>query len=150
MAPYGYQGAVSLLPIANNKDPVPCVRTHMMAPAPCVHMRNKDMQARAILYVLTQGCHGEGVSIDCQQQFKTYWIKADTSPELIGRSVLYQRLRFGDFIFYPFGIIVGGGAAVITITEALRILVRSDQQNICSYLFVQDFLKQTFMKNIKY
>ena len=61
-----------------------------------------------------------------------------------------QLLRFHDFIFYLFGIIARGGAAVITITEALRILVRSDQQNICSYLFVQDFLKQTFMKNIKY
>ena len=71
--------------------------------------------------LIPTGCHGGGVSTNCQRKFITYCIKADTSPELKGRSVLYQLLMFCDFIFYLYGIIAGGGAAIIMITEALCI-----------------------------
>ena len=70
-----------------------------------------------------------------------------TRPELKGRSVLYQLLRFRDFIFYLFGIIAGGGAAVITITEALRILAQSGQQNICSSLLVKTLVNMVLGSN---
>ena len=49
-----------------------------------------------------------------------------TSPELKGQSIMYKLLRFCDFIFHPFGIIVAGGVG-IRITKSLHVSANFDE-----------------------
>ena len=56
---------------------------------------------------------------------------AEVSPELEGCSILYQLMRFGNFIFHLSGIIVAGRGSVIMIIEAPCVSARSGAPILC-------------------